>query len=67
MPCHAKKFNRLLKDIVYLFVLSVDLLNLLIKNFKTWLLPLPLQKYDRICYFHRYLTVTLCTQNEDHH
>ena len=67
MPRHAKKYNRLLKDIVYSFVLSVDLINLLIKNFKTWLLPLPLQKYDRIWYFHRYLTVTLCTQNVDHH
>ena len=48
MPRHAKKYNRLLKDIVYSFVLSVDLINLLIKNFKTWLLPLLLQKYDRI-------------------
>ena len=67
MPRHAKKYNRLLKDIVYSFVLSVDLINLLIKNFKTWLLPLLSQKYDRIWYFHRYLRVTLCTQYVDHY
>ena len=60
MPRHAKKYNRLLKDIVYSFVLSVDLINLLIKNFKTWLLPLLLQKYDRIWYFHRYLVLLPC-------
>ena len=60
VPSHAKKYNRLLKDIVYSFVLSVDLINLLIKNFKTWLLPLLLQKYDRIWYFHRYLVLLPC-------
>ena len=34
-------------------ILTADLINLLIKKFKTWLLPLLLQKYDRIWYFHR--------------